>query len=172
MRLWPYQLIPYLPYRHLLGQWREVLAVSGMYARNEINHCIIDRVKDYSPLHLSVYTDIVKQEMIRREYKIGENALEKLMNDINYPTCLQDVTIMNVQGLAEDGAEPLPLIGFSELGTGGHVEILFQNFHHKRYLLQCLLKFQEFHDCAALDDHAWDTMRLPFLKVFPNVDLI
>ena len=31
MRLWHYKLIPYLPKKQLVSQWRECIAIMGMY---------------------------------------------------------------------------------------------------------------------------------------------
>ena len=76
MRLWHYELIPYLPKQQLLGQWREL---NSIYA-NQNKHMLIDYVYGYSTDDLYIYSLYVIREMRKRDYKI---KLEKFCKYFN-----------------------------------------------------------------------------------------
>ena len=66
MRLWHYQLIPYLDRQHLLAQHRECCALRGNgWGRK---HATINYVFKYLPDTLFQYHCLVMKEMINRNY--------------------------------------------------------------------------------------------------------
>ena len=66
MRLWHYELIPYLPKSQLLAQWRELNSIF----KKQDNHILINYIYDYPKTYLKAYADKVIAEMKERGYKI------------------------------------------------------------------------------------------------------
>lgn len=66
MRLWHYELIPFLPKQQLLSQWREL---NSIYAKQD-KHILINYVYEYDKTDLYYYSILVINEMKKRNYKI------------------------------------------------------------------------------------------------------
>lgn len=66
MRLWHYELIPYLPKSQLLAQWREL---NSIFAKED-QHILINYIYEYPKHDLYVYTELVLQEMKLRGVNI------------------------------------------------------------------------------------------------------
>ena len=66
MRLWHYKLIPYLPELQLLAQWRELNSIFA----NKPRHILINYVYNYSKDYLYTYTNLVINEMQKRNIKV------------------------------------------------------------------------------------------------------
>ena len=66
MRLWHYELIPYLPKSQLLAQWREL---NSIFAKED-KHVLINYIYNYPKSELYAYTNLVLDEMKRRGYKV------------------------------------------------------------------------------------------------------
>lgn len=73
MRLWSFELIPYLPNSQLLAQWREIAAIR----KNHPNHILINYAYEYPEEDMDIYSDIVLREMKKRGMKpsYGEDLL-------------------------------------------------------------------------------------------------
>ena len=69
MRLWHYELIPYLPKSQLLAQWRELNSIF----KKQDKHILINYIYEYPKHDLLVYSDLVIAEMLKRGYKINTN---------------------------------------------------------------------------------------------------
>lgn len=76
MRLWHYELIPYLPKQQLLGQWREL---NSIYVKED-KHILINYVYGYSIDDLYIYSLYVIREMRKRDYKIKLENFCKYFN--------------------------------------------------------------------------------------------
>lgn len=50
MRLWHYELLPYLPKSQLLGLWRELNSIF----KKQNNHILINYIYDYDKLELCI----------------------------------------------------------------------------------------------------------------------
>ena len=72
MRLWHYQLLPFIPRSQLLAQWREL---NSIYAKED-RHVLINYIYDYPKVDLLAYSDLVVEEMANRGYKI--RSFEKM----------------------------------------------------------------------------------------------
>ncbi len=72
MRLWHYELIPYLPKSQLLAQWREL---NSIFAKED-KHVLINYIYEYPKSDLYVYTELVLQEMKKRGVNI--RTLDKM----------------------------------------------------------------------------------------------
>lgn len=70
MRLWHKDLIPALPRKQLLGQWRECCLIAKALNEGTLNHLLVNKVKDYSISHFALYCDEVKREIERRGYTV------------------------------------------------------------------------------------------------------
>ncbi len=66
MRLWHYQLLPYIPNLQLLSQWREL---NSIYVKQN-SHILINYCYDYSLDHLFSYSKLVIEEMKKRGFQI------------------------------------------------------------------------------------------------------
>lgn len=64
MRLWHWQLIPYLPKSQLLAQWRELNSIF----KKQDKHILINYVYEYEKIDLHEYSLMVTKEMARRGY--------------------------------------------------------------------------------------------------------
>ena len=79
MRLWHYKLIPFLPNKQLLAQWRELNSIF----KKQDKHILINYIYEYPKEDLYVYTARIISEMHRRNFKIKvkENALNYFGSD-------------------------------------------------------------------------------------------
>lgn len=66
MRLWHYQLLPYIPNLQLLSQWREL---NSIYVKQN-SHILINYCYEYPIDHLFSYSQLVIEEMKRRGFQI------------------------------------------------------------------------------------------------------
>lgn len=66
MRLWHYELIPYLPNKQLVSQWRELNSIF----KYQNKHILINYVYGYEKEFLWWYTRLVIDELEKRHYKI------------------------------------------------------------------------------------------------------
>ncbi len=153
MRLWHYRIIPALSRQHLLGQWRECLAITGAIRKNgRVNHATVNRLNDFDLQHLFVYIELVKREMTRRGYKTSDKSHQKLIDDVEY-----------------DWTQP---ISFSENEVGDVLltdgKPLFDGFHDKRYLLQNLYMMQEKADTDQIEKKTWERMLKQVAKKYPE----
>ena len=149
MRLWPYQMLDVLPYRQLISQWRECLAVSGMIASGKLNHSIIKRVNDYPIEHFAAYCDLVREEFKIRGYVIGEKTIDKLDRDIGYSNLDYEISRpkCSLYSLAKVKVDGVPL---------------FDKFHNERYVRQCMYSFQEKFDCGMITENQWKDLEEKF----------
>lgn len=70
MRLWHYQLLPYLPDVQFRGQLRELVAIMHDWRdKGETNHILINRVTNYSKQDLVSYFLIYRKEYQTRYSK-------------------------------------------------------------------------------------------------------
>lgn len=81
MRLWHYELIPYLPRKQLVSQWRELIAIKGLIEKKgSPKSGIVDKVLDYGIYHYKWYTKLVIDEFEKRGYKYSKEKYDELMN--------------------------------------------------------------------------------------------
>ena len=70
MRLWHKDLIPVLPKKQLVSQWRECCAIASRINKNgSPNHILVNKVMEYPIEHLYLYGMKVRKEMLKRGYK-------------------------------------------------------------------------------------------------------
>jgi len=126
MRLWHKDLIPILPRKQLLSQWRECCAIAG-----EINKYgsprspLTRKIMDYPIEHFIIYSRCVMQEMSLRGYKVNSNTFDKY------------------------GLKPSPK------SNGITYDELFHGWHNERYFKQCYYNLQEKYDCGGISEEEW-----------------
>lgn len=137
MRLWHYKLIPALPSKQLVSQWRECCAIAGEIAKHGSPRSPLTRkVVEYPILHFSVYTNSVLAEMNRRGYEVNEKSYLRFVDNIN------------------EGRE-----NFFNPGKGLVINgEVFPDWHNDRYLKQCLYNLQEKYDCGMIPEDEWQKL--------------
>lgn len=74
MRLWHVSLIPYLPKKQLLGQWRECCAIAKSIEVNGTpNHMLVNQIMDYPKEDFNTYAEAVADEIEKRGYKVDRH---------------------------------------------------------------------------------------------------
>lgn len=137
MRLWHYELIPYLPKKQLMGQWRELSAIAGKIEKHGTpQHLLVDKVMLYPKADLHAYTYKVYRALIVRGVNVKVDTLVKIRN--------LDESL------------------FPE--SDGNLKI-FSGWHDTQYLKQCYYNLQEKHNCAGLSDKEWDIFYTGYLNV-------
>lgn len=79
MRLWHYELIPVLPDKMLVSQWRECIAIKRQWEKGTLKHRLVAYVKDHPRYCFLNYVFDVCDEMAWREI----NYQKKYFNEIN-----------------------------------------------------------------------------------------
>ena len=131
MRLWHKDLIPVLPRKQLLSQWRECCAIASRIATEGTpNHMLVNKVLEYDQIHFIEYCNKILKEMHRRSYKVSQNSYERLVENINLgKDYFYDGIMINKE--------------------------IFPDWHNKRYLKQCYYNLQEKYDCGGITDKEW-----------------
>lgn len=71
MRIWHYQLLPYLPDAQFKGQLRELVEIMRDWKRKgKTNHVLINKVMEYPATDLTKYFLIYREEYFKRYQKI------------------------------------------------------------------------------------------------------
>lgn len=140
MRLWHIDLIPYLPRQQLISQWRELCAIASCLNSNNLNHSLVNKVKNYNYNHLYSYSMKVVAEMHNRGYKTSEKAYEKFLNHLKNinPDCH---LTNNIYG----------------------------GWHNEVYLRQCLYNLEEKYSCGLIKQEEWDVIQNRFHNVTPLI---
>ena len=135
MRLWHKDLIPILPDKQLLSQWRELCAIIGSIDKHGTpNHILVNKVLDYPILHFITYTNGVLKELSKRGYSIKESTYKEFVNKCN----------KNIQCFNNTSSIVL-----------SSRQMLYNQWHTTRYLKQCLYNLQEKYDCDGITDDEW-----------------
>lgn len=132
MRLWHKDLIPVLPRKQLLSQWRECCALAKTIAtKGTPNNLLVNKIMDY-PLEKDFYSycELVISEMKSRGYKVNYKAAN------NYYVNMQRACNHN-------------LVFYNPNYP------IFDNWHNDRYLTQCYYNLQEKFDCGDIPIQEW-----------------
>ena len=79
MRLWHYQLLPYLPKAQLKSQWRECVCIAkNIHDNGTPNHILVNAIMDYPIEEFNDYCNHVLNAMITRNISVSETAIDKL----------------------------------------------------------------------------------------------
>lgn len=72
MRLWHYELIPVLPDKMLVSQWRECIAIKRQWEKGTLKHRLVSYVKDYDKRYFDFYVEHLIKEMLNRNIKFND----------------------------------------------------------------------------------------------------
>ena len=82
MRLWHKDLIPVLPDKWLVAQWRELSAISGKLIKHgSPQHALVNKITDYEWQHFAEYVYQVYLELKKRGKRIKEAVYEKILSE-------------------------------------------------------------------------------------------
>lgn len=129
MRLWHVDLLPVLPRKQLVSQWRECCAIAGAIAKHGTpNHPLVNYVLSSRGDFMS-YTTKVVVEMRNRGYKPSDRSWNEFVQNITtgkdyFLTC---ATHFN----------------------------LFPYWFNQRYLMQCFYNLQEKFDRGMITEEDW-----------------
>lgn len=129
MRLWHYEIIPFLPNSQLTAQWRELNSIF----KKQDRHILINYVYEYDKENLLFYTKSVLDEMVDRGYKN--------IHVDNYVKYFKDY--IEIDEFSNNKAEIKIYLGMFDNP--------FPNHHTDRYLLQCFYNLQEKFDRGQKD---------------------
>lgn len=91
MRLWHYELLPYLPDAQFKGQLRELVAIGkDLLQKGKTNHILINRVMEYPKSDLAGYFMLYEEEYRKRYNKTFDKDIYLLFgvlsnNTATYP---------------------------------------------------------------------------------------
>ena len=69
MRLWHYKLIPVLPNKMLVSEWRECIAIKRQWEKGTLKHRLVSYVMEHSKEYFIEYVWLVQCELGRRNIK-------------------------------------------------------------------------------------------------------
>ena len=126
MRLWSYQLIPVLPNKMLVSQWRECLAIKRQWEKGTLKHRLVSYVMSYDKSYFKEYVSRVCDEMLHRNINFNLDLYDEIRiwaigNNFNF---IHDDNLI-----------------YSELNN--------------RYLKQCLYNLQEKYDRGIITKEEW-----------------
>ena len=131
MRLWHKDLIPYLPQKQLVAQWRELCCIAKNIAdKGTPNHILVNKILDYGVQHFKQYSNIVLKEMNKRGYKISKQSSENFIKNVCKAEFENKFGIM-------------------------FCDELYEYWMNDRYLVQCYYNLQEKYDCGGLTKDEW-----------------
>lgn len=137
MRLWHKNLIKVLPKQQFLGQIRELTAIcKDIQTRGKTNHILINKIMDYDLSHLYTYCKLIEDNAKQRKINITERTLNKWWNTFN----IEERKIVDITDL-------------------------FNNWHNKRYLVQCFYNLQEKFDCGGITENEFKLIKQEFKRI-------
>lgn len=139
MRLWHKNLIKVLPRQQLIAQWRECCAIAkNMSKSGTPNHILVNRILDYPLEHFVIYTELIINELLKRNYKVSNKSVSAFYDNI-------DKIYDNYFERTDKS------IKFEDIFSDHDGK----SWHNKRYFMQCLYNLQEKFDCGGIDINEW-----------------
>ena len=127
MRLWHYELIPVLPKKMLISQWRECIAIKRQWEKGTLKHRLVSYVMDYNKAYFMKYVLRISDELNYRNIKHNSKFLYEISDFCDDQL---DLDVM-----------------FGELEYPQH---------NDRYLKQCLYNLQEKADRGIISKEEWE----------------
>ena len=137
MRLWHKDLIPLLPTMQLKGQWRECCLIAKALHDGNLNHILVNRVKDYPLEHFLRYGELVQIEMLNRGFKAD---LGKFVPYLEDTSCDFDVIVP--------------------------YKSVFDGWHDDIYLRECLYNLEEKARAGGIPADEWRKIYNAYGKQF------
>ena len=79
MRLWYYKLIPALPNKMLVAQWRECIAIKRQWEKGTLKHRLVSYVMNYDKSYFVAYTLQVIAELENRHINYDKNLWKEIL---------------------------------------------------------------------------------------------
>ncbi len=92
MRLWHKDLIPILPRKQLISQWKECCAIAKAIAiKSSPNHILVNKVLDYPEAQFNVFAWHVYKEIKNRGYECDWNKFTQWRINRNLEWDIKDI---------------------------------------------------------------------------------
>lgn len=78
IRLWHYKLLPVLPDKMLVAEWRECIAIKRQWEKGTLKHRLVSYVDNYNKQYFLNYVYRVIDEMYRRNIKYQSKFYDEL----------------------------------------------------------------------------------------------
>ena len=80
MRLWHYVLLPVLPDKMIVSQWREIVAIKRQWEKGTLKHRLVSYVKEHSKTDFLMYAVHVILEMEDRKIKVNKKLIKEILS--------------------------------------------------------------------------------------------
>lgn len=148
MRIFHKNMIKALPTKTLFHQWKELKEiVKNIYDNGTPGHLLVNHVMKYPASHLKLYSQIVLDELKKREWKITNKSIEDFNQQL---TVSQDKFIGSINKPVDESD-------------------LFLGWHDDKYLTICYYNLDEKHDCGGIKEEDWAFFFKQYLNVIKNM---
>lgn len=83
MRLWHYKLLPVLPNKMFISQWRECIAIKRQWEKGTLKHRLVSYVMDYNRSSFFRYVECVRDELCDRHINFRDKYWFEIMDFCN-----------------------------------------------------------------------------------------
>lgn len=88
MRLWHWKLLPYLPNKMIVSQWRECLAIKRQWEKGTLKHRLVSYVMNHPKDEFIKYVVEVVGELEHRDIKYNKKYLDEIIDFCENKTVL------------------------------------------------------------------------------------
>ena len=78
MRLWHYKLLPVLPDKFIIAEWRECIAIKRQWEKGTLKHRLVSYVMDHDKSIFYWYTSKIAKEMNNRNIKFQRKYFDEI----------------------------------------------------------------------------------------------
>lgn len=138
MRIWAYQLLPYLPDAQLKGQLRELVAIiHGIKQNGTPNHILVNQVVDFSQRNLSTYFWLYRMEYRKR---FGKDISSEIVSEF----------------VAWGGGLPAVWPPFDGWHCNEYLRVCMANLYEKHYFG---------HGKSRITDEEWESLETGYEEI-------
>lgn len=91
IRLWHYKLLPFLPNKMLVSEWRECIAIKRQWEKGTLKHRLVSYVMDYDKKQFLNYVCHIETEMKHRKIKHQNKYLFEIKDFCKLPLLLSGI---------------------------------------------------------------------------------
>ena len=140
MRLWHYKLIPVLPNKMLVSQWRECIVIKRQWEKGTLKHRLVSYVMDYNKLYFWDYVKRIVYQMEQRGIKYQQKYYDEFVDWCEVHSYIMRPDILN----------------YPE--------------HNDRYLKQCLYNLEEKYDRGIITKDEYEKIiKKQYEEIFEKV---
>lgn len=141
MRLWHPALLPYLPDKMLVAEWRECIAIKRQWEKGTLKHRLVSYVMKYNKEYFIQYLAHLDTAMTMRKIKHQNKYYDEI-----YEFCKNE---------------------FDEYGD--YKELPYPE-HNDRYLRQCYYNLQEKADRGIVSEEDWKNIHKNIYSLIKEVE--